>query len=278
MGNVTNTTDYIQDIVDSVNTGFGANLKALPYAIILAIIFYIIHKIVNRIFKKYIKKLPVEKNAMKAMNRIIDILILFFAIVIIASALGVNTSSLIAAFSIFGLAISLSVQNLMSNVANAINIYANHPFKIDDYVDIDGIEGTVKDISFMFTKLLTYKNEMIYIPNSKVGSAVIKNYSFEKFRRIEYTFGVSYDNDIEEVKKIILEMLKNEPLVAKTEPILVFVNDYADSSINYTIRAYTENKNYLDCLISIRDHIKPALDKYNISIPYPQVDVHVVDK
>ena len=112
MGNVTNTTDYIQDIVDSVNTGFGANLKALPYAIILAIIFYIIHKIVNRIFKKYIKKLPVEKNAMKAMNRIIDILILFFAIVIIASALGVNTSSLIAAFSIFGLAISLSVQML----------------------------------------------------------------------------------------------------------------------------------------------------------------------
>ena len=278
MGNVTNTTDYIQDIVDSVNAGFGANLKALPYAIILAIIFYIIHKIVNRIFKKYIKKLPVEKNAMKAINRIIDILILFFAIVIIASALGVNTSSLIAAFSIFGLAISLSVQNLMSNVANAINIYANHPFKIDDYVDIDGIEGTVKDISFMFTKLLTYKNEMIYIPNSKVGSAIIKNYSFEKFRRIEYTFGVSYDNDIEEVKKVILEMLNNEPLVAKTEPMLVFVNDYADSSINYTICAYTENKNYLDCLISIRDHIKPALDKHNIVIPYPQMDVHVVDK
>ena len=248
---MTSPTTYFKDFMDSLNSSVNFNIKTIPVAILLAVIFYIIYKVVNKIFKRYSKKLPVEKTVTTAVNKVIDVLLIFFAIMIIASALGINTSSLLAAFSIFGLAISLSVQNLMSNVANAINIHANQPFKVDDYVDIDGVEGTIVEIGFMFTKIRTYKNEMIYIPNSKVGSAVIKNYSFEKFRRIEYTFGVSYDNDIEEVKKVILEMLNNEPLVAKTEPILVFVNDYADSSINYTIRAYTENKNYLDCLISI---------------------------
>ena len=222
-----------------------------------------------------LKKLPVEKNAMKAINRIIDILILFFAIVIIASALGVNTSSLIAAFSIFGLAVSLSVQNIMSNAANAINLYANHPFKVDDYVDIEGIEGYVMEIGFMFTKLRTYKNEVIYIPNSKVGSAIIKNYTYETFRRIEYTIGVSYNNNIEEVKKALLELLNEEELVIKTEDIVVFVNDYAASSINITIRAYTKNADYFNCLWSVKEHIKPKFDKYGISIPYPQLDVMI---
>ncbi|MBO6119962.1 MAG: mechanosensitive ion channel [Lachnospiraceae bacterium] len=270
---MTNTTSYFQDFMNGINDAVGANLKALPIAIILAIIFYVIYKVVNKIFRKYSQKLPVEKNVTKAVNKIIDILIIFFAIMIIASALGINTSSLIAAFSIFGLAISLSVQNIMSNVANAINIYANRPFKIDDYVDIDGTEGTVIEIGFMFTKIRTYKNEMIYMPNSKVGSAIIKNYSYEKYRRIEYTIGVSYDNDIEKVKKALLEVLNEDEDVVKSEEMVAFVNDYASSSINFTIRAYTKNESFLKCLWNIKEHIKPKFDKYGITIPYPQLDV-----
>ena len=272
------TTSYIQDFMDGINDALGANIKALPIALLLAIICYIIYKIVNKIFKKYSKKLPLEKNITKVIIKIVDVLIIFFAIMMIASALGINTSSLIAAFSIFGLAISLSVQNIMSNVANAINIYANHPFKIDDFVNIDGIEGTIVEIGFMFTKIKTYKNEMIYMPNSKVGSATIKNYSYEKYRRIEYTIGISYDNNIEDVKKALIELLNEEPLIVKTEDIIVFVNDYASSSINITLRAYTNNADYYKCLWSVKEHIKPKFDKYGISIPYSQLDVLIKNK
>ena len=268
-----NTASYFQDFINTANDTFGANIKAIPFAILLALVFYIVYKIVNKIFQRHITKLPVDKNITKIVNKIIDILIIFFAIMIIASTLGINTSSLIAAFSIFGLAISLSVQNIMSNVANGINIFANHPFKPGDYISVDGVEGTVVEISFMFTKIRTYKNEMIYIPNNKVGSATIINYSYEKYRRVEYTIGVSYDNNIEEVKKALIEVLNEEPLVAKSEEIVVFVNDYDSSSVNFTLRAYTENANYLKCLWSIKEHIKPKFDKYNISIPYPQLDV-----
>ena len=275
---MTNPTTYFKDFINSINDSVNFNIKTLPIAILLAIIFYIIYKVVNKIFRRYSKNLPVDKTMAKAVNKIVDVLLIFFAIMIIASALGINTSSLLAAFSIFGLAISLSVQNLMSNVANSINIHANQPFKIDDYVDIDGIEGTIVEIGFMFTKIKTYKNEMVYIPNSKAGSATIKNYSYEKYRRVEYTIGVSYDNNVDDVKKALLELLNEEPLVVKTEDILIFVNDYATSSINFTLRAYTENKNYLTCFCSIRDHIKEKFDKYNISIPYPQIDVHMKTK
>ena len=273
-----NPNSYMQDFIDGVNKTVGADLRAIPKALVIAIIIYIIYKIVNKIFKKYSKKLPFDKGIIIVINNIIDFLIIFFAIMIIASALGINTSSLIAAFSIFGLAISLSVQNIMSNAANAINIYANHPFKVDDYVEIGGIEGTVTNISFMFTKIRTLQHETVYIPNSTVGSAIIKNYSYEKYRRIEYTVGVSYDNDIDQVKKALLELLDEEPLVVDTEEKLVFVNDYASSSIDFTLRAYTENDNYLKCLFSVRDHIKPKFDKYNITIPYQQVDVMIKNK
>ena len=275
---MTNPTTYFKDFMESLNGAINFNIKTLPIALLLIIIFYVIYKIVNKIFKKYSKNLPIDKTVSKAVNKIVDVLIIFFAIMIIASALGINTSSLIAAFSIFGLAISLSVQNLMSNVANAINIHAIQPFKIDDYVDIDGIEGTIVEIGFMFTKIRTYKNEMIYMPNSKVGSATIKNYSYEKYRRIEYTIGISYDNNISDAKKELLELLNEEPLIIKSEEIVVFVNDYAASSINITLRAYTENKNYLNCFWNIKEHIKPKFDKYGINIPYAQLDVALKNK
>ena len=270
-----NTTSYFQDFANGIHSAVGANLKALPLAIAIIFIFYLIYKIVNKIFKKYSKNLPLEKHILIIINNVINVLLIFFAVMMAASALGINTSSLIAAFSILGLAVSLSVQNIMSNVANAINIYASHPFKVEDYVSIDNIEGTVVEINFMFTKIKTYKNEMIYLPNSKVGASVIKNYSTEKYRRVEYTIGISYDNNIEEVKKALLELLNEEPLVVKTEDIIVFVNDYADSSINFTLRAYTENANYFNCLWSIKSHIKPTFDKYGIQIPYPQLDVSI---
>ena len=272
------TKSYFQEFMSSLNSSIHADIKAIPIAIILAIVSYIIYKIINKVFKQYSKKLPVEKTVVHIINTVIDVLIVFFAIMIIASALGINTSSLIAAFSIFGLAISLSVQNLMSNVANAINIYANHPFKVDDYIEVNGVDGTVVKISLMFTKLRTYKNEMLFIPNSVVGSSIIKNYTHEEYRRVEYTIGVSYDNEIEKVKAALMELLNEEPLVVKSEDIVIFVNNYSSSSIDFTFRAYTKCADYLKCLFNLKDRLKAKLDQHNINIPYPQLDVYLKNK
>ena len=268
-----NTTDYFKQFLGGLERSLGANFSAVPTAILLAILCYVVYKVTIKIFTKVTKKLPIDANIVIVLKNVIKVFIIFFSTMIIASALGINTSSLIAAFSIFGLAISLAVQNVVANVANAINIYVNPPFKIGDYVAIGQTEGTVKEISFMFTKILTYKNEMIFIPNSTVGSSIIINYSSEKYRMVEYTIGVAYESDPEIVKKALMEVMSEEPLVIKSEPMIVFIDQHAASSINYTYRAYTDNSNYLQCSRSLRMRIKPKFDSYGINIPYNQLDV-----
>ena len=130
----------------------------------------------------------------------------------------------------------------------------------------------------MYTMILNNKNEVIFVPNNKIGQATIINFSHEKYRKIEYTIGVSYDNNIEDVKKALTELLEEEPLVIKDNGITVFVSDYDQSSINYTFRAHAEHKNYYECLWSIKSHIKPKFDQYGITIPYPQLDVTLINK
>ena len=273
-----NTTEYFKHFIDGLESTIGANLKALPSAILLAILCYIIYKILMFIFNRAVKRLHIDINIVTICKGIIKVLISFFTIMIIASALGINTSSLLAAFSIFGLAISLSIQTTMSNVANAINLYLSTPFKAGDYIKVGDIEGTVKKVSFMHTEVLTYKNEAVYIPNSEVGTSTIINFTKEKYRMIEYTIGVSYDADQNVVKKAIFEMLNEEPLVVKSEPISVFIDKYNSSSIDYTYRVYTENTNYLKCLRGLKERIKPKFDMYKIVIPYNQVDVLIKNK
>ena len=267
------TTSYFENFVHSLGFDMVGIARALPSVIVAIVVLYVIYKLLNKAFKKYSSKLPIEDNALVIIHNIINIIITFVGIMVIAGSLGINTTSLVAAFSIFGLAVSLSLQNIMANAANAINLYANHPFKIGDYVDVGGIEGTVVDITFMFTQIRTYKNELIYIPNSTVGSAIIKNFSAEKYRRVEYKIGASYDNKVEDVKNALFELLREEELVVQTEDIVVFVQDYGPSSIDYTLRAYTKNENYQACMWSIKSHIKEKFDQKGISIPYPQLDV-----
>ena len=267
--------DYFNSVVDGVAKDYGANLSNLPIALILGIVCYFASKFLLKIFSRINEKAHIDINLYKLFEKIISVMLFFISVMIVAGTLGINTTSLIAAFSVVGLAISLSVQNLISNVANAINIYVIKPFKLGDYVLIDGVEGNVEEIGFMFTKVKTYKNEIVYMPNSTVGNSIITNYSADPYRRIEFTVGASYENKIEDVKNALIEAINEEPLVIKSEPILVFISDYASSSINYTLRVYTENKNFLNCKTSLIERIKPAFDRNNISIPYNQLDVFV---
>ena len=271
-------------VLENIGIPNNFDVKTIPYAIILIIIFFLIYKAVGKVFAKHSKYFPFEENITKLLEKLIKIAIIFIAIITIGGQLGVNTTSLIAIFSIFGLAISLSVQNIISNAANGINIYATHPFKINDRIKVDSpgetddIEGIVKDINLMYTMILNNKNEVIFVPNNKIGQATIINFSHERYRKIEYTIGVSYDNNIEDVKKALTELLEEEPLVIKDNGITVFGADYDQSSSNYTCRAHAEHTNYYDCLWSIKSHIKPKFDQYGITIPYPQLDVTLINK
>ena len=267
---------YVTNFWNSLGASLGADLSRFPAAIIIGVICYLLYKSVLKIIDTFLNRTHLEKNIIKIITMMVKILILFIAIMMVASALGINTSSLVAAFSIFGLAISLAVQNLMSNLANAISIYVNRPFVIDDYVSINGIEGTVLDISFMLTKLRTVKNEIIYITNSTVGQSVIINYTQTHYRRVEHIIDASYDAKIDDVKYAIKEAVMSEPLVDKNQEIYIAVSKYSTSSIQYTVRVYCENKDYIKCRDSLMEKYKQYLDSHKITIPYTTLSVNIV--
>lgn len=251
------------------------NLIKVGFTIVILLVVFII---VNRFKKTMTKTLKVDSNITKLIFRVFKVLYLFVGFMIVAAELGINTSSILAIFSLFGLAVSLSIQNLMSNLANAISIFTNKPFVIGDYVNISGIEGTVQDISFMYTKLVTVNEEAVYLNNTTVGTSNIINYTKHDIRRISQTIGLSYNAPVDVVKKTLREAVDNEDLVLKTEPIYIALSSYSDSSIDYTVRVYTKKENFIECRDRLLESYKIYFDKYNIEIPYPNLTVHLNDK
>lgn len=260
-------------IIKEVDRQVDADLTQLPKALITILIFLIIYQIVTKILSKLLTTTKVQANIQKLILRVVKILMLFIIFMVVASELGINTSSILAIFSLLGLAISLSVQNLISNIANAMSILTNKPFAVGDYIAVAGVEGTVADISFMYTKLITVNEEYIYLTNSTVGTSTIINYTNHPIRRITQVLDLSYDNDPEKVKKVIREIIDKEPLVLKDKDIYISVSEYAESSIRYTIRVYCESKDFITCRDSLLEKYKITFDQYDLSIPYKTISI-----
>lgn len=261
------------ELVREMDKQVEADLTQIPKAFITVIIFAIIYEIVKMLLTKLLETVKIQESIKKLIIRIVKILMLFIIFMIVASELGINTSSILAIFSLLGLAISLSVQNLISNIANAVCILTNKPFLVGDYIQVAGFEGTVADISFMYTKLITLNEEYVYITNSTIGTSTIINYTNHPIRRITQVLDLSYDNDSEKVKQVIREVIDSEPLVIKDKDIYVSVSEYSDSSIKYTVRVYCESKNYITCRDSLLEKYKIAFDKNNLTIPYKTITV-----
>lgn len=268
------TSNLTTELNNQLNTDYKNLIKVALTIVVLFIVFMIIKR-----FKKTITKtLKLDENIAKIVFRVSKVLYVFVSFMIVASLLGINTNSILAIFSIFGLAVSLSIQNLMSNLANAISIFTNKPFIIGDYVNIAGTEGTVEDISFMYTKLITTNAEAVYLNNTTVGTSNIINYTKHDIRRISQTLSLSYNASVDIVKKAIRETIDNESLVLKDEPIYIALSSYSESSIDYTVRVYTKKENFIECRDRLLENYKVYFDKYNLEIPYPNLTVHIDNK
>ena len=264
-----NPTGLIKEIDKQVE----ADLTQIPKAFITIIIFAIIYQIITKLLRHVLKNVKIQDGIKKLIIRSVKILLVFIIFMVVASELGINTNSILAIFSLLGLAISLSVQNLISNLANAVSLLTNKPFEVGDYIAVAGVEGTVMDISFMYTKLVTVNEEYIYLTNSEVGTSTIINYTNHPIRRITQVLDLSYDNDSNKVKEVIKGIIDNEPLVLKDKEIYIAVSEYAESSIKYTVRVYCESKNFINCRDSLLEKYKPAFDNNNLSIPYKTITI-----
>ena len=256
----------------------GITVNKVLHAIILLVVCLVIVKILMKIVTRFLEKSKLERSLHTFIRTAIKVILLFLTVLIVAQALGINVTSLIALLSVFGLAVSLAVQNSMSNVAGGIQVLGSKPFVVGDYVEAGGVAGTVADVGIFYTKIRTNDNKMIQVPNSQIANEKIINYTAEKERRVDLKFTTSYDAPVESVKKAIEEVVGSHSLVQITPAPFVRVSNYGDSSIEYTVRAWCATEDYWTVYFDLMEQVKVAFDKANIEMTYPHLNVHMMEK
>ncbi len=255
---------------------YGAIIANLLPLVLLVILAFILIKIIMKIVTRFVTHSKIPKSAHTYFCTTIKALLYFMVILMICSYLGINITSFVAAFSIVGVAFSLSLQQSLSNVMSGITMLFTKQFNVDDFIEAGGISGTVMNIGISHCRLKTPDNKEIYVPNSTIISEKIINYSTEPLRRIDVTIGVSYNESIDKVKKALQSVVDSTEKILKDEPIFVGITEYKDSCINYTIRVWAKNADYWDTYFEMLEKVKRTFDENKIEIPFNQLDVHVI--
>ena len=209
-------------------------------------------------------------------TKLITTLLWALTIIIVAGAFGINATSLVAVLSVAGLALSLSVQNLLTNFFSGIMLLINKPFKEGDFVEFGDKVGTVKNIGFFNTVINTPDNISIAIPNGDLTSAAVKNYSREPNRRVDLTFSASYNMPTGAVKKAIEEAIAMDSRILSDPAPFVRLLSYDASSVKYVTRVWVRNADYWDVYFDLNEHVRDTFEKNGVEMSYEHINVHMM--
>ena len=261
------------DIIDTVMT----KLPTVILAAVLIILGIFISRIISKIAAKAMHARGVDPSVYNFIRRIISVLIkaVFF---LSALSMFININSVIAAIGAAGVTAGLGLQASVAQFASGIQLLVNRPFKSGDFVEINGVAGSVVDVRFMQTVINTPDNKRIIIPNSHITTNHIINYTAENKRRVDLNFSISYSDDISHAKRIIAEVANNNGLILKDPAVQVFVNGHEASCISLVTRVWCKGEHYWDVFFAMQEEVKIAFDKNGVCIPFNQLDVHIVNE
>jgi small conductance mechanosensitive channel len=254
---------------------------AIPWGIniILALGTFLVGRWVANILLRIVKKLlGRSKMDVILVNFVVPILhalLLLFIVVAALDQLGVDTTSLIALLAAAGLAVGLAMKDSLQNFAAGVMLIIFRPFTAGDFVEAGGTAGVVETISIFSTIMRTGDNREVIVPNGAIYNGTITNYSARETRRIDMVFGIGYDDDIRKVKQLLGDILAADERVLKEPAAQVVVGELANSSVNFHVRPWVKSGDYWDVRFDLTERIKLAFDDNGISIPYPQMDVHL---
>lgn len=247
--------------------------NVIPCVIILVAGYFGV-QILVKMFTKGLEKSKMDKSLHNFLTTALKILLIVLVLLIAASSLGINVSSLIAVFSVASLAVSLAVQDSLANIAGGIMVLTAHPFTVGDYVAAGGSEGTVEKVGLAYTTLRTPDNKVIFVPNKDMASSRIVNYSREEKRRVDLTFTASYDSPVETVLQALTEAATVSTLLPD-EPVFVKVSEYKESDIQYTVRVWVATADYWGTYFNIIANVKTVFDAKGVQMTYPHTVVHL---
>ena len=249
--------------------------------LLLCIIIYIAGRKLIRFLNKALGKLmnsrSLDSSVISFLTSLINILLTVGLLIIIINILGINNSSFIALFASFGIAMGMALSGTMQNFAGGVMILLFRPYKIGDYIQAQGQEGTVKSIQIFSTVLITSDNRTIYVPNGGLSNNIIVNFNNQDTRRIEWSIGIDYGTDYDKAKSIIQNILSSEERILNDPSPYIALKTLSPSSVDILIRVWAKRSNYWDVYYNINEQIYKIFAANGINIPFPQMTVHLSD-
>ncbi len=256
-------------------SGIGTFLIAsvLPAAILFAAGVLLI-RIVITIVTRFLEKSKLEKAAHNLIKTVVRVVLYGLLALMVADKLGIDVTGVVALASVLTLAISLSVQNALTNLISGFTLLYTKPFASGDYVEVAGQGGSVNEIGLTYTKLTTPDNKVVSIPNSAVTSAQIVNYTVMGKRRVDVAVSASYESPIQLVLDTLREAGK-VPTILDSEPVFAAVDSYGESTINYVLRVWSTADDYWTTLFAINENVKKLFDEKGVTMTYPHLNIHL---
>ena len=272
---VENSWSMIIDTILSwcLNTG----IKIVVSIVILFVSFRVINVLSKRILNRTKNNEKYDKTIVKTLTYVGKVAAKIIVVICLVGYLGIDTSGLTALVTSLGVCVGLAVNGALSNLAGGVIILFTRPFKVDDYIEIptDEISGTVEDIQIVCTKLRTPDNKVIYVPNGNLSNSNIINYSEKETRRVDFSFMISYDNDFEMAKALVMMVCESHNLILDDPKPMVRIAEYGRSIVKLTARVWVKNDDYWTVKFDILEAVKSVFDESGITIPHSQLDVHV---
>lgn len=270
---ITRFQRYTSSLMDSV---LNKGTKIIVVIILFLIGRYLI-KIIRKLLRKYLEKSSIDNGNINFIDATVKVLLHVLLIGLLAGYFGIETASIVAVLGSAGLTIGLAFQGSLSNFAGGMLILLTKPFIVGDYVVVSGVgaEGTVDTIGMFYTRLMTVDNRSIVVPNGVLSNTTVTNVTFYDVRKLEIIVGVSYNSDIDKVKRVLSELLDREEFVVHEKEKLIFVSELNSSSIDMGMRFFVQKSEYWKSKWQILEDIKKAFDENGIEIPYDQLDVHM---
>ncbi len=249
-------------------------LKIIGALVVLIVGLWVIKAIMKGI-KKAMNKKNMDESLKPFLLSMISILLKVMLVISVLTMVGIQMTSFIAILGAAGLAVGLALSGTLQNFAGGVMILVFKPFKVGDFIDAQGYLGTVTEIQIFITILLTPDNKTVIIPNGPLSTGALTNFSAQETRRVDWTFGIAYGDDFDKAKSLIFDLLKTEEKVLKDPEPFVALGEMADSSVNVTVRAWVNIADYWTVFFSMNEKFYKQADKNGLSIPFPQLDVHL---
>ena len=270
----TTTPEETVEVFEQVARGLTLT-KAL-YGLLLFLGCMAVMKVILSLIDRTMTRLKVEPTVHKFTHSCLKVLMWVITGLIVAAYLDFPINSLVTVLGVIGVALSLSLQGSLSNLAGGITVMVSRPFAVGDYVEAGGVSGTVSEIGLVYTKLKTIDNKIIFIPNGEISGEKIVNYNKQERRRVDLTFTVSYDADPERVKEIMRQVIGAHPKALFTPEPFVRTTSLGESSVGYTLRVWCATQDYWELYYDLLERVRAAFDREGVELTYNHLNVHIM--